>query len=87
MRGLGGNNQQLGGALGVAALVAIATAHTSHATTTDPAAAFTDGFSVGLLGGAVIAAVAGVLAATLLPGGGSGRRPEPAAAAAPAHAT
>jgi EmrB/QacA subfamily drug resistance transporter len=66
--GLVNTTQQLGGALGVAALVALATSQTG-ATAQDgapPAEALTAGFSAGFLGGAAIAATGALLALTLL---------------------
>jgi len=77
--GLVNTSQQLGGALGVAALVAVATARTSAAAAGAGApspAALTEGFSAGLTVGAVIAAAGAVLAGALL----TSRRPRPAAA-------
>ena len=77
--GLVNTSQQLGGALGVAALVAVATARTSEIATGAGApspAALTDGFSSGLTVGAAIAAAGAVAAATLL----RSRRPRPVAA-------
>jgi EmrB/QacA subfamily drug resistance transporter len=78
--GLVNTSQQLGGALGVAALVAVATARTSAAAGGAGApspAALTEGFSAGLTVGAVIAAAGAVVAGALL----TSRRPRPAAAA------
>ena len=67
--GLVNTSQQLGGALGVAALVAIASARTSDLTAggePSPAAALTDGFSAGLTGGALVAALGAAIAAVVL---------------------
>jgi hypothetical protein len=71
--------QPLCGALGIAALVAVATGRTGDAAT---AAALTDGFSAGLTAGAAVAAAGSVLA--LVPREPVGRRsaratPAPAA--------
>jgi hypothetical protein len=61
-------SQQLGGAVGVAALVAVATARTGElaASGTPSPAALTEGFSACLTVGDGIAAAAAVLAAMLL---------------------
>ena len=66
--GLVNTSQQLGGALGVAALVALATARTEHAADAGatPLAAATDGFSAGFTAGAAIAAAAAIVAALVL---------------------
>ena len=71
--GLVNTSQQLGGAIGVAALVSVATARTTDlaAAGARPAAALTEGFSAGLTVGAAIAALGAIAAATLL---GSRRR-------------
>jgi EmrB/QacA subfamily drug resistance transporter len=78
--GIVNTSQQLGGALGVAALVAVATSRDT----------LTEGFSAGFTVGAVVAAVAAFLAATLLSpmrtgshgDTAHGRRDRPAEAAA-----
>jgi EmrB/QacA subfamily drug resistance transporter len=74
--------QQLGGALGIAALVAVATA----ASPGSGGAALTEGFSAGLTAGAGVAAAAAVLAAVLLrePRRGNAVPATSRAAAAPA---
>jgi EmrB/QacA subfamily drug resistance transporter len=67
--GIVNTSQQLGGALGVAALVAVATARTADLTAAGGApspTALTEGFSAGLTVGAAIAAVAAIAAAVLL---------------------
>jgi MFS family permease len=65
--GLFNTSQQIGGALGIAALSAIATSTTSDelASGTAPPKALTDGFEAAFIWGAVIAAV-GILVALLL---------------------
>ena len=80
--GIVNTSQQLGGALGVAALVAVATARTADLTAAGGApspAALTEGVSAGLTVGAAIAAVAAVAAATLLRAPRRTRRTAPAA--------
>jgi hypothetical protein len=64
--GLVNTAQQLGGALGLAALVAVATSRTAAAGDPDRLAALADGFSAGLTAGAAVAAAGAVLAALLL---------------------
>jgi MFS family permease len=66
--GLVNTSQQLGGALGIAALVAVASAHTGNPDAAGAAAALTDGFAAGFTGAAVLAAAGAALAALLLPG-------------------
>jgi EmrB/QacA subfamily drug resistance transporter len=65
--GLLNTSQQIGGALGIAALSAVATTTTSDqiASGTAPAVALTDGFEAAFVGGSLIAAV-GVLVALFL---------------------
>ncbi|MEU8136393.1 MFS transporter [Streptodolium elevatio] len=60
--------QQIGGAVGLATLVALATHRTDAALadSADPNRAATDGFSLALLGAAALLALAAILAATLL---------------------
>jgi EmrB/QacA subfamily drug resistance transporter len=80
--GLINTTQQIGGALGLAVLVAIATSRTESALETGAAApiAATEGFQVALAAGAGITALALVAAAIALPGRRTeGRVPEPAA--------
>jgi EmrB/QacA subfamily drug resistance transporter len=70
--GLVNTSQQLGGALGVAALVAIASARTGDLASRGEAgalAALTDGFSTGLTGGALVAALGAAVAAVVLASG------------------
>ncbi|MDI2126554.1 MFS transporter [Yinghuangia seranimata] len=57
-------SQQIGGALGLAILSAVATSHTTHqmATGRPPAEAYTDGFARALLVGAVFLAAAALIA-------------------------
>jgi hypothetical protein len=80
--GLVNTSQQLGGAVGVAALVSVATARTTDlaAAGTPSQLALTEGFSAGLTAGAAIAAVGAIAAATLL---GPRRRGERQVAPAP----
>jgi hypothetical protein len=68
--GLVNTSQQFGGALGIAALVAVATSRTADvlaAGEPDRLAALTEGYSAGLVGGAIAAAAGAVLALVLLP--------------------
>lgn len=68
--GLINTSQQIGGALGLAALVAVVTARTQAATVAGaraPAVAFNEGLQAGLLGGAVVTLVAALLATVLIP--------------------
>jgi EmrB/QacA subfamily drug resistance transporter len=64
--GLISTTQQMGSALGLAILVAVATART-NANPQPGLAALTQGYRAGLLGGALIAIAAAALAAVLLP--------------------
>jgi len=78
--GLVNTAQQLGGALGVAALVALASARTTDVASggdENPLAALTDGFSAGFTGGAGVAALGATIAAVVL----SSRDPKPEPAA------
>lgn len=63
--GLINTTQQVGGALGLAVVVAVSTAATEHSSARVPAGALTDGFRAGMLASAGIA-LAGALAALLL---------------------
>ena len=84
--GLVNTAQQLGGALGVAALVAVATARTGDvlaAAEPDRLAALTEGFQAGLTGSASVVAVGAVVALMLLPSAAAGHAP-PASDAQPA---
>jgi EmrB/QacA subfamily drug resistance transporter len=77
--GLINTAQQLGGALGIAALVAVATARTTSVLGSgevDRLVARTEGFQAGLLGGALVAVAGAVLAAALLSSTDGWRRPE-----------
>jgi EmrB/QacA subfamily drug resistance transporter len=69
--GLINTTQQIGGALGLAVLVALATSRTesSLAGGADPSVAVTEGFQIALAVGAGIAVLALVAAALVLPGG------------------
>jgi EmrB/QacA subfamily drug resistance transporter len=70
--GLINTTQQVGGAIGLALLVAVATARTASvfaAGEQSPAVALTDGFQVALLTGAGLAFIAALLAVVLLPNG------------------
>lgn len=74
--GLFNTAQQVGGSLGLAAVVAISTSRTAGAVAggeRDPAAALTEGYGAGMLTAAGIALAAGLLSAVLVP-----RRPAPA---------
>jgi EmrB/QacA subfamily drug resistance transporter len=65
--GLINTSQQIGGAIGLAALVAVASAVTrSHLPGSPPGAALTDGYVVGLCTGAAIFAVGVVVAMTMV---------------------
>lgn len=67
--GLINTSQQIGGALGLAALVAVVTARTQAVTAAGvgaPALAFNEGLQAGLLGGAVVTLVAALLATVLI---------------------
>jgi EmrB/QacA subfamily drug resistance transporter len=66
--GLINTSQQLGGALGIAALVAVATARTASMLQdgADRLVALTEGFRTGFAGGALVAAAGAALAALLL---------------------
>jgi MFS family permease len=66
--GLINTSQQLGGALGIAALVAVATARTASVLEdgADRLVAVTEGFRAGFAGGALVAATGAALAALLL---------------------
>ena len=68
--GLVNTSQQIGGALGLAVLVAVATARTD-AVDLGQAAALTEGFQAGFLGGVLLALVGAVLAMVLLSSGDS----------------
>lgn len=98
--GLVNMTTQIGGALGVAVLVAVATGRTDDAIangTTVPQVALNEGFQAAFLGGAVIAVLASVVAYVLTPGrlgrqqaadvgvAGTPREPEPVAVGAPAE--
>jgi MFS family permease len=77
--GLINTAQQLGGALGIAALVAVATARTTSVLgggEVDRLVARTEGFQAGLLGGALVAVAGAALAAVLLSSTDGRRRPE-----------
>ena len=74
--GLVNTSQQLGGALGIAVLVALAARHTDLAGATDRAQALTDGFAAGFTGGAAIAALGAALAAAMFSSGERRRRRE-----------
>jgi EmrB/QacA subfamily drug resistance transporter len=84
--GLINTTQQIGGALGLAVLAAVANGRTSGLLErgSDPSAALTEGFQLGLLIGAVFV-VAAIALAALLSGGtkphtATGDRPQPVAA-------
>jgi hypothetical protein len=66
--GLFNTSQQIGGALGIAALSTIATSHTESAVATGTAlpVALVDGFSAAFTGGVVVAALGIVAALTLI---------------------
>jgi MFS family permease len=68
--GLLNTSQQVGGALGLAILAAVASARTNHLFSTGdgPAKALAGGFGTALLAGAGLAVLAAVATATLLPG-------------------
>jgi EmrB/QacA subfamily drug resistance transporter len=68
--------QQIGGAIGIAALITVATSHTTAALRagTQPARALADGFSAAFHVEAAIIAAAGLLAAVLLRRAGATRR-------------
>jgi EmrB/QacA subfamily drug resistance transporter len=71
--GLINSTQQIGGALGLALLVAVATARTDSALAggaQSPAAALTEGFQAALLAGAGIAIVAALIASVLVSSSG-----------------
>lgn len=71
--GLINTSQQIGGALGLAALVAVVTARTQAATVAGvraPAAALNEGLQAGLLGGALVMLTAALLATVLIPSKG-----------------
>jgi hypothetical protein len=81
--GLINTAQQLGGAMGIAALVAVATARTTSVLGSgeaDRLVALTEGFQAGFIGGALVAVVAAGLAAVLL-SSADGRRHAAQAAA------
>jgi EmrB/QacA subfamily drug resistance transporter len=72
--GLINTSQQIGGALGLAVLSAVATSHTADALTsggTSPKGALTDGFQAAFLGGSAIALVGFVLTLVLIKGSDS----------------
>lgn len=80
--GLANTTQQVGGALGLAGLAALATAHTDHLTGLGQPAALTQGYRLAFGTGAALLLTALVLTATLLPRGRTGkRRPAPEEAA------
>ncbi|TDD87124.1 MFS transporter [Actinomadura rubrisoli] len=68
--GLFSTAQQFGGSLGLAVVVAIATARTTHVLEDGErvAAALTEGYQIGMLAAAGVALVAGLLAIVLIPG-------------------
>jgi EmrB/QacA subfamily drug resistance transporter len=89
--GLLNTSQQIGGALGLAVLIAVATARTEDVVSAGErvqAVALTEGYQSGLIGAAAIAVLAAVLAALLLPGRTAAPRVEHAteAEAQPAEA-
>jgi EmrB/QacA subfamily drug resistance transporter len=89
--GLLNTSQQIGGALGLAVLIALATARTEDVVSAGErvqAVALTEGYQSGLIGAAAIAVLAAVLAALLLPGRTAAPRVEHAteAEAQPAEA-
>jgi MFS family permease len=66
--GLVSTSQQLGGALGLAVLAAVAAARTEHVRATEPAlSAMAAGFHVAFLAGAALAALAAVIGLAMLP--------------------
>lgn len=89
--GLLNTSQQIGGALGLALLIALATARTEDVVSAGErvqAVALTEGYQTGLVGAAAIAVLAALIAAWLLPGRGAKphvelvpeREPQPAEA-------
>jgi EmrB/QacA subfamily drug resistance transporter len=84
--GLLNTSQQVGGAIGVAAIAAIATARTTDVLAAGerlPAVALTEGFRTGYLVVAGVALLGAVLAAILIPAGRTEQRAEGAAEAEP----
>ena len=83
--GLLNTSQQVGGAIGTAAIAAIATAQTSDALRTGSAlpVALTEGYHTGYLVIASVALVAAAVVATIVPGRRAAPAPEDAAAEAP----
>ncbi|GAA2164834.1 MFS transporter [Actinomadura napierensis] len=66
--GLINTTQQVGGALGLAVVVAVSTAATRHSSARVPVVALTDGFQAGMLASAGAALVAALVALLLVPG-------------------
>ncbi|TDC50997.1 DHA2 family efflux MFS transporter permease subunit [Actinomadura sp. KC345] len=84
--GLFNTAQQFGGSLGLAVVVAIATARTTHVLQDGEriaAAALTEGYRLGMLTAAGVALVGGLAALALIPGRSAATSEEPADTAAP----
>jgi EmrB/QacA subfamily drug resistance transporter len=83
--GLLNTSQQVGGAIGTAAIAAIATAQTTDALAIGEAvpAALTEGYQTGYLVVAAVALAAAVIVAALIPGGRIAMAPDGAAAETP----